>query len=79
MPFGDELGADDEVVRAPRRGVELGAQRRIPPGKSDESTSVRISGNNAAASSASRSTPGPQAVRVSGSWHSGHSFGRPST
>ena len=38
-----------------------------------------MSGKRTAASSARRSTPGPQAVRLSASWHLGQSFGRPST
>ncbi len=51
----------------------------IPPGKSDDSVSVRASGKSSAASSARRSTPGPQAVRLSTSWHSGQSLGLGST
>ena len=71
MALGYQLGADDEVEFAPRRGVERRRKVSIPPGKSDDSTSVRASGKTSAASSATRSTPGPQAVRLSASRHCG--------
>ena len=70
VPFGDQLRADDEVVGAARRRLELATgEVSIPPGVSDDNTSVRMSGKRASASSARRSTPGPQAVSVSASWH----------
>ena len=62
---------------SPRAAASSCARSRsIPPGKSDDSTSVRASGNSAAASSARRSTPGPQAASVSASRHCGQISGR---
>ena len=76
VALGDELGADDEVVGAARRRPR--AERAGSRSRRENRTTgraVRMSGKSAAASSARRSTPGPQAVRVSASWHSGQSFG----
>ena len=79
MALGDELGADDEVERAARGRVELAAQSLDAAGKVGRQHQHARVGKRSAASSASRSTPGPQAARLSTSWHSGQSLGRGST
>ena len=59
MALGDELRADDEVVLAALDlGEALAESGRCEP-MSDERITVRASGKRAAASSATRSMPGP--------------------
>jgi hypothetical protein len=53
--------------------------RSVPPGKSLESTMQRLSGNSSAASSAIRSTPGPQGTSESMLPHSTQAPGMRST
>src|SRR4051812_18824770 len=49
--------------------------RSTPATRSLDSTSTRLSGKSAATSSSSRSTPGPQATRLSVAAHFGHASG----
>ena len=63
VPLGDKLRADDDIDAAllDRRGIPR-ACARSRRSRSLESTRMRGSGNSAATSSSSRSTPGPQAT-----------------
>ena len=75
IALGDELGADDDVDLARlHRADELG---RLGGDQivSEVTIAVRASGKSAATSSAIRSTPGPQATRLSSSPHSGQALG----
>ena len=77
VPLGDELGADDDVDLA------LGDRRKLEPeplhaagdvARHDDACAPRESA--AATSSASRSTPGPTATRLSASPQFGQASGR---
>ena len=76
IALGDQLGADDDVDLAgfhrARRTRRRAAGDQIV---SEVTIAVRASGNSAATSSAMRSTPGPQATRLSSSPHSGQALG----
>ena len=76
IALGDQLGADDDVdLAAPpsrrRTRRRLGGDQIV----SEVTIAVRASGNSSATSSAIRSTPGPQATRLSSSPHSGQALG----
>ena len=80
MALGDELRADDDIEGAapppPRIRAAAAPCRRESP-RTESGT--RASGKSSATSSASRSTPGPQAVSESDRPHSGTLSGRRST
>ena len=76
IALGHQLGADDDVDlaglhRARRTRPRVGGDQMV----SEVTIAVRASGNSSATSSAMRSTPGPQATRLSSSPHSGQASG----
>ena len=76
IALGDQLGADDDVDRARlHRRDELGGAWPATRWCREVTIAVRASGNSSATSSAMRSTPGPQATRLSSSPHSGQALG----
>ena len=76
IALGDQLRADDDVdLACPPSTARIRRRGRGTRWCREVTTAVRASGNSAATSSAMRSTPGPQATRLSSSPHSGHSRG----
>ncbi len=76
MTLGDNLRADQQVDLAPVHGRDQFFRLLGPAIRSDVISASRASGNCVAASSASRSTPGPQGFIMSSAPQEGHSFGR---
>jgi hypothetical protein len=75
IALGHQLRADDDVdlARLPSRD-ELGGALRRPDGVGRDDRGARVR-EQPATSSAMRSTPGPQATRLSSSPHSGQALG----
>lgn len=75
IALGDKLRADDDVdvarLHPPDELGRLGGDHIV----SEVTTAIFASGNKAVASSAIRSTPGPQATKVSSPSHSGQARG----